>query len=408
MHFFTSITSNYLPKARVLAKSVKKHNPDAVFHLVLSDKPPEGFNITNEPFDSLILIENLNIPDLDSWIFKHSVVELCTAVKGPAFVKIFETTQAEKVIYFDPDIVVLHNLKNLSDILDKSSVILTPHQIVPDTTDDAIIDNEICSLKHGVYNLGFLAVRRSENGLNFLHWWRDRLLKFCYDDIPNGLFTDQKWIDLAPAFFDDIFILRDKTCNVATWNLTHRKVYADEDNALFIEGSPVKFFHFSGFDSGDQEIMLKKYAADNNALFNFRKWYIQELENAGQQEFGKIPCCYSFYSNGEKITNEHRRLYRSRLDLIQAFPKPALVNETDKICYFYWLKETAPKEMLKAAENFKAELDVYRISKLHNIAEYIRQTMNKNPFVRMVSKKILIFFWDMGILLQKNIQKRFQ
>jgi len=156
MHFFTSITGNYLPKARVLAKSVKRHNPGAVFHLMFSDKVPEEFNLDDEPFDSLILIEDLGIPDLRSWIFKHSVVELCTAVKGPAFIRIFEITDADKVVYFDPDIVVLHNLEELSNILERTGVVLTPHQVVPDVTDDAIIDNEICSLKHGIYNIGFL------------------------------------------------------------------------------------------------------------------------------------------------------------------------------------------------------------------------------------------------------------
>ena len=343
MHFFTSITANYLPKARVLAKSVKRHNPDAVFHLVLSDKVPEEFRIDDEPFDSLILTKDLGIVDLRSWIFRHSVVELCTAVKGPAFVRIFEVTNADKVVYLDPDIVVLHNLNDLSNILERAGVVLTPHQVVPDVTDDAIIDNEICSLKHGVYNIGFLAVKRNEEGLSFIHWWRDRLMKYCYDDIPNGLFTDQKWVDLAPAFFNDIFILRDKTYNVATWNLTHRDVRSYNDGTLTIDSSPVKFFHFSGFDSGAQEVMLKKYTDKNSPLFKLRKWYVQELNKEGQKRLGNLPCVYSFYSNGELITGVHRSVYRSRQDLIQAFPCPDLVTE-DKACYFHWFNKTFLKE----------------------------------------------------------------
>ncbi|QTA80411.1 transferase domain-containing protein [Desulfonema limicola] len=346
MHFFTSITANYLPKARVLAKSVKKHNPDAIFHLVLSDNMPEGIVINEEPFDSVLFIDDLDIPNQDSWIFKHSVVELCTAVKGPAFVKLFKTTNADKIVYFDPDIAVLNNLEELEKILDKNSIVLTPHQIVPDTTKEAIIDNEICSLKHGTYNLGFLGISRSEEGLRFVQWWRDRLLEFCYDDIPNGLFTDQKWVDLAPAFFDDIFILRDKTYNVATWNLTHRNVNTDDNGKLIIEGFPVKFFHFSGFDSGAQEIMLKKYAGSNSALFKLRNWYTQELDREGQGVLGKLPSIYSFYSNGELITPAQRKLYRLRQDLMKAFPFPARVIE-DKLCYYYWFRENASEEILE-------------------------------------------------------------
>lgn len=338
MHYFTSITANYLPKARILAKSVKRHNPDSVFTLVLADKMPEGIVPESEPFDSVLYVEDLGIPNVDSWIFKHTVVELCTAVKGAAFCKIAESSGADKIIYFDPDIVVLHALDELSATLEKSSVVLTPHQVEPDTLREAIVDNEICSLKHGIYNLGFLGIRKSAEGMRFVRWWRDRLMEFCYDDIPNGLFTDQRWVDLAPAFFDDVIILRDKTYNVATWNLTHRDVRSSHDGMLIIEDSPIKFFHFSGFDSGDQEVMLKKYAGRNSPLFDFREWYIGELNREGHKELGELPCRHSFYSNGELITDKQRRVYRVRQDLIEEFPHPHRVTG-DRHCYYSWFKQ---------------------------------------------------------------------
>jgi hypothetical protein len=337
MYFFTSITSNYIPKARVLARSVKTHNPDAVFYLMLADRLPENVNLADEPFDSVFFMEDLGIIGLDAWIFRHSLVELCTAVKGITFLKIFQTTEADKIVYLDPDILVLHSLKELSEILDRHDIVLTPHQVEPEKTMDAIVDNEICSLKHGVFNLGFLAIRRSDEGMRFLKWWADRLMKFCCDDIANGLFTDQRWVDLAPAFFT-VYVLRDKTYNVATWNLSHRDVRSGMKDRLEINGMPVKFFHFSGFDSGDQEIMLKKYAHGNKGLFRLREWYIKALERAGQDELGGLPCIYNYYSNGELITSDARRLYRSRMDLMEAFSTPSVVSE-DKNCYYWWFKE---------------------------------------------------------------------
>ena len=63
MHYFTSITANYLPKARVLAKSVKRHDPEAVFYLMLSDQMPKGVKIEDEPFDRVLYIDDLGIPD---------------------------------------------------------------------------------------------------------------------------------------------------------------------------------------------------------------------------------------------------------------------------------------------------------------------------------------------------------
>ncbi len=201
LHAFTSITSNYLPKARVLAATLKKHNPEFKFHLLLSDELPPEFDIEEEPFDTIINVSELDIPGMDAWIFKHRIVEMCTAVKGYGFLEIIKRFSAEKVFYFDPDMAVFSSLGQLLNALDLHSIVLTPHQTVPEESYEAIVDNEICSLKHGIYNLGFLGIRSSEQGMEFCIWWASRLHDFCYDDIARGLFTDQRWVDLAPAFF---------------------------------------------------------------------------------------------------------------------------------------------------------------------------------------------------------------
>jgi hypothetical protein len=181
MHIFTSVTANYLPKAAALAHSVKRVHPDAVFHVVLCDKQPVCSSATMDAFDTIINITQLSIPNLHSWIFKHRLVELCTAVKGTAFQYIADRMGAERIYYFDPDIVVLSRLDGLERKLDRNSILLTPHMIEPESDVQAILDNEICCLRHGVYNLGFLAVRTAGQGRRFIDWWADRLLQFCYD-----------------------------------------------------------------------------------------------------------------------------------------------------------------------------------------------------------------------------------
>jgi hypothetical protein len=126
------------------------------------------------------------------------------------------------VLYFDPDMVLFSRLDDLLAELDQGNVALTPHLTVPESTLDAVRDNEISALKHGVYNLGFLGVRNTEEGRRFARWWADRVYHFCVDDIPGGLFTDQRWIDLAPAMFDGVGILKNSRFNVATWKAISR------------------------------------------------------------------------------------------------------------------------------------------------------------------------------------------
>jgi hypothetical protein len=337
IHFFTSVASNYLAKARTLADSIKRQHPEAVFTLLLCDDLPENLNLADEPFDAVLSIEDLPIPDLSRWIFMHSVVELCTAVKGAGFQELIHRhPDAEAVFYFDPDIVVFDSLEPLLAKLKNKSVLVTPHITEPEKTLDAIIDNEINILKHGIYNLGFLCVNPGERGRQVIDWWAERLYHFCYDNKQNGLFTDQRWIDLASLFFSESFdVVREPEYNVATWNLTQRRATGCMEDGILINGRPLGFYHFSGFDSGAQEIMLNKYGRDMPALYELREWYIQACGKNGQNEVMSIPWRYGHYDNGQLVTREQRKLYRTREDLQQAFPNPFATGDLDR-SYYHW------------------------------------------------------------------------
>lgn len=375
IHIFTSITANYIPKARVLATSVKQVHPEAQFHLVLSDVLPKSIVIENEPFDSIITIEELPIPNLRSWIFKHTIVEMCTGVKPFAFQEIIRRYNCEKVIFLDPDIVVFNPLDTILDKLDYYSIVLTPHQTEPEKYKEAVVDNEICSLKHGVYNLGFLAIRNSEEGRHFLDWWSKRCLDFCYDNISEGIFTDQRWIDLAPAFFTEIFILRESGYNVATWNLTHRIATGSLEEGIFINNQPLYFYHFSGFDSGAQEIMLKKYGSSSQVLFELRKWYVEQCKKMGQSVFGQKPCVYSYFDNGELITKDQRRLYSQRFDLEQAFPNP--FNASGEHSYLNWYTYTRPQELENQQQKSKELLLTLELDRELLYSKELKQNLSQ-------------------------------
>lgn len=359
MHIFTSLTSNYIPKARVLGHSIKRYHPEAVFHLLLSDFKPDWIEESGEPFDSIIHVEELPIENVKSWIFKHTFIELCTAVKGFGFQEIFRRYSPRNVIYLDPDIVVTSRMDTIIERLSKASILLTPHQTEPDTEIKAIIDNEICSLKHGVYNLGFLAIRNSATGKRFVDWWANRLSQFCFDDIPGGLFTDQRWVDLAPSFFDDLMVMREPIYNVCTWNLSHRTVTGKPPDGLLVNGQQLCFYHFSGFDSGAQKVMLDIYGKQSPVLKELRDWYIEECRKVGQDEYGKTPCVYDRFSNGREVTKSHRYVYRTRQDLTKAFPDPYIATGPDT--YFEWYKtNVGTKEVIPDSGNYEDLLNRYK------------------------------------------------
>lgn len=319
---FTSCTFGYLDRARVLAKTVKRFHPDWKFALVMVDEEPEQFifNMDDEPFDIQYRIKDLQLKNYEAWMFGHDIVELCTAVKGP-FLKKFVKDGWDKIIYLDPDIAVYNSLTPIEELLDQYSVVLTPHQVTPETEEDAIRDNEITALNYGVYNLGFLAIRNDNNGKKLANWWNDRLLEYCHDDLPRGLFVDQKWFDLVPAMFDSVHILRDPGYNVASWNLSHRKLTIRNSCIYVNDIYPLRFYHFTKLGPIGQT-MTKKYAKDNYDVFEVWADYERQVIKNKPSNLPDNWWFYGVYSDGISVAKEDRLRFRHDLSLQKKYPKP--------------------------------------------------------------------------------------
>ncbi len=97
-HVFTSAALNYTPKVRLLMQSLRKHHPEFVLHLALSDEIPAGLDLSNEPFDHVHPISSLNIDDVRGWAFCHDIVELSTAIKPFVLEKLLMREDCAKVL----------------------------------------------------------------------------------------------------------------------------------------------------------------------------------------------------------------------------------------------------------------------------------------------------------------------
>jgi hypothetical protein len=319
---YTSFTFAYLGRARVLAETLKRHNPDWDMVAVITDRPPADapFNEVTEPFDRVVWYDELGIPDVIPWLFKHNVVEACTAVKGHALLKLLGEDY-DYVFYIDPDIAVLNTLSSLVEFHQTASITLTPHQLSAEASPFGIIDNEIGSLKHGVYNLGYVGVSNDKNGRAFARWWADRLLEHCYEDVANGIFTDQRWCDLVPALFDGVRIIRDPGFNAASWNLSGRHVWFDDQGKLRANESLLRFFHFTKMGPLGRR-MTSRYGWSSPAVFEVWHWYEKKHAEVSPDFVPKGYWFFGYYEDGDVVESAHRLLYRTRIDLQRSFPDP--------------------------------------------------------------------------------------
>src|SRR5216683_4319662 len=191
----TIVSANYLHFGWTLAESFLKLHPDDEFHLLLVDRIPEDFT-SRDSRVHVHEVEKLGLPTFRSLAFKFDILELNTGVK-PSFLKHLFALGADKVIYFDPDIYVFNSVELIYEALESASIVLTPHILSPTPDVEHVYEKGL--LRTGVFNLGFVAVSNSAQGLSFLDWWEERCLKFGFQDLWAGLFVDQKWVDLVPC-----------------------------------------------------------------------------------------------------------------------------------------------------------------------------------------------------------------
>lgn len=246
---FTLCSNNYLAHAKTLGDSLRVTNPQVHFVIGLVDKRHPEIDYDFFKPSEIIEYHQIGFPIFEEMILRYNVIEFNTAVKPFYFeFLLMRYGNGSKVYYVDPDIVFYQSLAKLSTILDRSNIVLTPmlsHASAEVTTD------ELVALRHGMYNLGFIGVSHSDESFRFLRWWQERLIRHCIIDKPKGLFVDQKWIDIAPLFFDGIQVLKDPGYNMAWWNFAERKLLkSGEQNYVNSPEHELIFFHFSGYKVG--------------------------------------------------------------------------------------------------------------------------------------------------------------
>jgi len=159
----------------------------------------------------------------------------------------------DNVIYIDNDIFFTSDANFILPLINKG-VCLTRHnrpthpfktinQKIYYHTNNVYRYNQFKALfTDGFFNAGFFAC--SNKGIDAVEWWSDMVFLDCSISKPEGIYLDQKYLDImALNFSDKISIVNNLGCNIAHWNIFELN---------FDKVTPI-FFHFSG-DKETQQI----------------------------------------------------------------------------------------------------------------------------------------------------------
>jgi glycosyltransferase involved in cell wall biosynthesis len=315
------IAGNYLPYMRVLADSFFLHHPGGSLTVLVIDDEAHALDPDDARIDWRRLHDiGLEAAEIHRLAGIYDVTELATAVK-PLFLRRLLDEGRDDVIYLDPDIRIFGSLNEVAALARQHGLVLTPHTMEPLPKDDRQID-DLFILAAGVYNLGFVAVGAAARP--FLDWWWQCTRREALIDVTRMMFTDQRWVDFVPSLFEP-YILKDPGYNVAYWNLHARRVTAvgdpddvdgDDNRRYLVDGVPLRFFHFSGFET-QRAWLLSRHQGDrprvllseHPVLARICGDYAVALHRAGLDRAEPRPYGWRAAASGLAINARMRRLY---------------------------------------------------------------------------------------------------
>jgi hypothetical protein len=344
----TIIARNYWAHARVLAHSLSRHHPDVRLCVFVVDADADTMRAAEgEPFDVLRPSDvGIDRRELHRMAAIYDLLELATAVK-PWLLRHLIDEGASSAVYLDPDIEIFAHIDGVWDLASQHGIVVTPHSTAPLPLDEGGAAEELTILGSGAYNLGFIAVGRSAR--TFLDWWAERLKRDALIAKDAAMFVDQRWVDLAPSYFN-VHILRGDGWNVAYWNLPMRQL-TRTGSVVEANGEPLRFFHYSGFDPEQPDLLSsfetdppRTWLGDNPVLADLCARYGEQLLLNGHRAYSKLPYSFARTARGLPIDRYARRLYRRELlaaEAGKAPPPPDPFDARGARAYEDWLRAPA-------------------------------------------------------------------
>ena len=138
--------------------------------------------------------------------------------------------------YLDADMAFYSATDSLYISLGDASVAIVEHRFTWE---------QLWRQRYGRFNVGWVGFRNDERGRACLEWWAESCLDWCFDEVSDGRFADQGYLDQFPQFAG-VVVLDHPGADLAPWNLRRHRVSKDSAGEVQIDGKHLVFFHFHG------------------------------------------------------------------------------------------------------------------------------------------------------------------
>jgi hypothetical protein len=296
----TVADSNFLLKFLALRESIKKHTEDYSIKLLCLDQ--SMYDILNDKFDD---VDCFNIRDLraeDSEldrsrdndpsyeavnvssgdIERAKEIQFTWAMASYFSWYCIEKLNLEDILYVDADIYFFNDPSILEDFKDFGSI--------------GIIENRVeYSPVNGKYNVGIVFFKNDKSGRKCSEFWKNCLLnsKNKYAE-GYGTCGDQKYLELFPVLFEDVFEYDNFIGHLAPWSVNNHMYLPDKKISWGGKIQNLLFYHFSNFSynfenetysPAGRHGITNAYLQQNPYLKSLYEEYYRCLEELNENSF---------------------------------------------------------------------------------------------------------------------------
>ena len=276
--FCTIVTKEYLLKTLALYDSICR-NSEKNFHLWICAMDQISFDLLSKM--KLNQVTVLDARSIENQMLlkakkNRSLTEYCWTLKA-SFMKylLLSNKSIQSILYVDSDVFLYSTPSPLFNALNKRDVVLTCHNFTPRF--------HHLFLQKGHFNAGIVGFKNSRSAIRILNWWERKCVEWCYDEISNNRFADQKYLESIEKAHSSVSIISSLGANAAMWNIEGASIEEREGN-VFINNSKLVFFHFSSFYIlGENEFDIWRWeypAMENSIRDSIYTPYIDTLSSA--------------------------------------------------------------------------------------------------------------------------------
>lgn len=240
VYLCTFFDSRYMRQGLALHRSlIEQRSPFHLWVLCMDAQAHAYLKAADLPHLSLLTLEDIasSDPDIHTAKANRSTVELYFSSKSFLCRHLFDThPQIDLLTYLDADMFFFSSPEAITREMDGCSVGLTPHRFPP---------HQKHREQYGLFNAGFISIRRDASGLACLDWWRKSCFEWCHDRVSEGRFADQGYLSMMPTRFPGVHSISSRGINAAPWNISQFSITQDTEHVM-VERDRLVLYHFHG------------------------------------------------------------------------------------------------------------------------------------------------------------------